>query len=84
MIKNIKNLTITDNDFQGTNHKAIALADGSTGAHVSGNRVNPRIGKLITFDDETWRAATSGPARQVIAAKRRCQARSAGDRIQTI
>ena len=30
MIKNIKNLTITDNDFQGTNHKAIALADGST------------------------------------------------------
>jgi hypothetical protein len=35
-----------------TNHKAIALADGSTGVHVSGNRVNPRIGKLVTFDDE--------------------------------
>jgi len=61
MIKNIKNLTITDNDFQGTNHKAIALADGSTGAHVSGNRVNPRIGKLITFDDEFESAGYIGP-----------------------
>ena len=31
MIKNIKNLAITNNDFQGTNRKAIALAAGSTG-----------------------------------------------------
>lgn len=61
MIKNIKNLAITNNDFQGTNHKAIALADGSTGAHVSGNRVNPRIGKLITFDDEDVANGYVGP-----------------------
>jgi hypothetical protein len=39
----------------------IALADGSTGAHVSGNQVNPRIGKLITFDDGNESAGYSGP-----------------------
>jgi hypothetical protein len=61
MIRNIKNLAITNNDFQGTNHKAIALADGSTGAHVSGNRLNPRIGKLITFDDEDVANGYVGP-----------------------
>jgi hypothetical protein len=61
MIKNIKNVTITDNDFQGTNHKAIALAAGSTGAHVDGNRVNRRIGKLITFDDDASSAGYVGP-----------------------
>lgn len=61
MIKNIKNVTITNNDFQGTNHKAIALADGSTGAHVRGNRVNPRIGKLITFDDADVASGYVGP-----------------------
>ena len=61
MLKNIKNVTITDNNFDGTNHKAIALADGSTGAHVSGNRVNPRIGKLITFDDGDEAAGYTGP-----------------------
>ena len=61
MLKDIKNVTITDNNFDGTNRKAIALADGSTGAHVSGNRVNPRIGKLITFDDGDESAGYSGP-----------------------
>ena len=61
MLKNIKNVTITDNNFDGTNHKAIALADASTGTHVSGNRVNPRIGKLITFDDGDESAGYSGP-----------------------
>jgi nitrous oxidase accessory protein NosD len=61
MIKNIKNLAITNNDFQGTNHKAIALADGSTGAHVKGNRLNPRIDKLVTFDDPDVADGYVGP-----------------------
>jgi hypothetical protein len=61
MIKNIKNLTISNNDFEGTNHKAIALAGGSTGAHVNGNKVNPRIGELITFDDNQESAGYVGP-----------------------
>ena len=61
MLKNIKNVTIIDNNFDGTNRKAIALADGSTGAQVSGNQVNPRIGKLITFDDGDEAAGYSGP-----------------------
>jgi hypothetical protein len=61
MIKDIENLSVVGNDFQGTNHKAIALAAGSTGARVSGNRVNPRIGKLITFDDDTVAEGYRGP-----------------------
>jgi hypothetical protein len=43
--------------------KAITLADGSTGVHVSGNRVNSRIGKLITFDDEDVANGYVGPHR---------------------
>jgi hypothetical protein len=61
MIKDIKNLTIVNNDFEGTNHKAIALADGSTGAHVSGNTVNPRIGIVVSFDDDDESAGYVGP-----------------------
>ncbi len=61
MIKDIKNISITNNDFEGTNHKAIALADASTGAYISGNRVNPRIGKLITFDDGNESSGYRGP-----------------------
>jgi hypothetical protein len=61
MIKDIKNVSIINNDFEGTNHKAIALADGSTGAHVSGNKLNPRIPKLITFDDGNEAAGYNGP-----------------------
>jgi pectate lyase len=61
MIRDIKNVSITDNDFEGTNNKAIALSDGSTGAHVSGNTVNPRIPKLITFDDDNEASGYSGP-----------------------
>jgi hypothetical protein len=63
MIKDIKNLSVTNNDFEGTNHKAIALADASTGAHVSGNHLNPRIGTLLTFDDDaSSRGYTGTPA----------------------
>jgi pectate lyase len=61
MIRDIKNLTITNNYFDGTNNKAIALADGSTGAHVDGNRLNPRIHKLITFDDGSVAQGYVGP-----------------------
>jgi hypothetical protein len=61
MIKDIKNLSIVDNDFDGTNNKAIALADGSTGAHVDGNTLNPRIPKLISFDDANEAAGYTGP-----------------------
>ena len=60
MIKNIENISIIGNDFEGTNHKAIALADASTGAHVFGNHVNPRIGTLLTFDDDASRAGYVG------------------------
>lgn len=34
-------------DVEGTNNKAIALADASTDALMGGTAVNPRIGKLI-------------------------------------
>lgn len=61
MIENIKNVTITNNDFDGTNNKAIALSDGSTGAHVADNRLNARTKKLITFDDDTVAAGYVGP-----------------------
>jgi parallel beta helix pectate lyase-like protein len=61
MIRDIQNVSITDNDFEGSNNKAIALADGSTGAHVDGNKLNPRIPKLITFDDDNEASGYSGP-----------------------
>jgi hypothetical protein len=62
MIKDIKNLSIVDNDFDGTNNKAIALADGSTGAHVGANELNPRIPELISFDDDNESPGYTGPA----------------------
>jgi parallel beta helix pectate lyase-like protein len=62
MLRDIKNAQITNNDFEGKNNKAIALSDASTGAHVSGNTLNPRIHKLITFDDNTVSEGYVGPA----------------------
>ncbi|HEY0812524.1 MAG TPA: hypothetical protein VGE11_04530 [Pseudonocardia sp.] len=62
MIKNIKNLSIVNNNFDGTNNKAIALADGSTGAHVGANKLNPRIPRLVSFDDGNESAGYTGPA----------------------
>jgi hypothetical protein len=61
MIRNIQNVTITNNDFEGDNDKAIALADGSTGAHVDGNKLSSHISKLITFDDGNEAAGYRGP-----------------------
>jgi Right handed beta helix region len=60
-LKDIKNATIVGNDFEGPNNKAIALVDGSTGAHVGGNKLNPKIEKLITFDDGQESPGYVGP-----------------------
>ncbi|GAA0948606.1 hypothetical protein GCM10009559_48380 [Pseudonocardia zijingensis] len=61
MLKDVQNVSITGNDFEGHNNKAIALADGSTGAYVDGNTLNPRIPKLITFDDPYEADGYRGP-----------------------
>jgi hypothetical protein len=60
-LKDIKNATIVGNDFEGSNNKAIALSDASTGAHVGGNKLNSGIGKLITFDDGLEAPGYLGP-----------------------
>jgi Right handed beta helix region len=60
-LKDIKNATIVGNDFEGSNNKAIALSDASTGAHVGGNKLNSQIGKLITFDDGLEAPGYLGP-----------------------
>jgi hypothetical protein len=59
--KNVKNVTIVDNYFDGDNNKAIALAYASTGAHVGGNRLGERVEKLITFDDDLEEPGYVGP-----------------------
>ena len=59
--KNVTNVTIADNYFDGKNNKAIALSDGSTGAHVGGNKLGPKTPKLITFDDPTVSPGYIGP-----------------------
>ena len=60
-LKNITDATIADNHFDGRNNKAISLSYGSTGTHVGGNTLNPRIPKLITFDDATVASGYVGP-----------------------
>ncbi|HEY0811937.1 MAG TPA: hypothetical protein VGE11_01545 [Pseudonocardia sp.] len=59
--KDVKNVTVVDNFFDGGNNKAISLAFASTGAHVGGNKLSPRIGKLITFDDGDEAPGYIGP-----------------------
>jgi hypothetical protein len=59
--KNVTDVTIADNFFDGSNNKAISLSDGSTGAHVGGNRLGEKTRKLITFDDGTVSAGYIGP-----------------------
>ena len=59
--KNVTDVTIADNFFDGKNNKAIALSDGSVGAHVGGNKLGPDTPKLITFDDDTVAAGYLGP-----------------------
>ena len=60
-LKDIENATIADNAFAGRNNKAIALSDNSTGTHVGGNTLGPKIAKLITFDDQTVAVTTPKP-----------------------
>ena len=59
--KNVTDVTIADNFFDGKNNKAISLSDGSVGAHVGGNKLGPDTAKLITFDDDTVSAGYIGP-----------------------
>jgi serine/threonine protein kinase len=47
-------------DGAGTTHHAIGLAVGSTGAHVSGNTLNPDIGYEVGIDDSS-RPGYEGP-----------------------
>jgi hypothetical protein len=61
MFKDVTNVTIADNNFDGNNNKAIALSDASTGAHVGGNKLGSDVEKLITFDDGTVSAGYIGP-----------------------
>ncbi len=60
-LKDVKNATIVGNAFDGSNNKAIALSDASTGAHVGGNALSSKIGKLITFDDGKEAPGYIGP-----------------------
>jgi hypothetical protein len=59
--KNVTDVTIADNFFDGKNNKAISLSDGSIGAHVGGNKLGEKTPKLITFDDGTVAAGYIGP-----------------------
>lgn len=59
--KNVTNVTVADNLFDGSNNKAISLSDGSTGTHVGGNKLGPKTAKLITFDDGTVAEGYVGP-----------------------
>jgi hypothetical protein len=59
--KDVKNVTIVGNAFEGSNNKAISLAYASTGAHVGGNKVAKTIGLLITFDDGDESPGYIGP-----------------------
>jgi hypothetical protein len=59
--KNVTDVTIADNFFDGKNNKAISLSDGSIGAHVGGNKLGEKTPKLITFDDDTVAAGYIGP-----------------------
>jgi Right handed beta helix region len=59
--KDVKNVTIADNFFDGSNNKAISLSNASTGAHVGGNKLGPNTAKLITFDDGDESAGYIGP-----------------------
>jgi hypothetical protein len=59
--KDVTNVTVADNFFDGRNNKAIALSDGSTGAHVGGNKLGPKTAKMITFDDDTVSTGYVGP-----------------------
>ncbi|HEY0453824.1 hypothetical protein [Actinophytocola sp.] len=53
MFEDVRNATITGNEFAAPTHHAIGLAIGSTGAHVSGNTLHPGIGYEVGIDDSS-------------------------------
>jgi len=50
-IDDVQNLAITNNDIQGNNDHAFALQNLTTGAKVSGNKLNPAIHFEVGMDD---------------------------------
>lgn len=60
MFEDVQDTTIVDNDFAGPTHHAIGLAIGSTGAYVSGNKVNPKTRYEVGIDDSSL-AGYEGP-----------------------
>jgi Right handed beta helix region len=52
-IDDVQNLTITNNDIEGDNDHAFALQNMSTGAKVSGNKLNPAIHFEVGMDDSS-------------------------------
>lgn len=62
LFKDITNVTVVGNRFDGRNNKAIVLDFASTGAHVGGNELGDKTPKLITFDDEKSAEGYIGPA----------------------
>ncbi|OON77316.1 right-handed parallel beta-helix repeat-containing protein [Streptomyces tsukubensis] len=60
MFEDVRNTTITGNTFPAGPHHAIGLAIGSTGAHVDGNTVSPRITYEVGIDSSS-RPGYEGP-----------------------
>lgn len=60
MFENVQNCVITGNEFTGNPVKAIGLSLGSTGAHVSGNKLGPSIQYEVGLDDSS-RDGYQGP-----------------------
>jgi hypothetical protein len=52
-IDDVQNLTITNNDIEGNNDHAFALQNLTTGAKVSGNKLNPAIHFEVGMDDSS-------------------------------
>ncbi|GHH20375.1 right-handed parallel beta-helix repeat-containing protein [Streptomyces lanatus] len=53
MFEDVQNATITGNTFAAAPDHAIGLAIGSTGAHVEGNEVDPRIRYEVGIDESS-------------------------------
>jgi hypothetical protein len=59
-IDDVQNLTITNNEIAGNNDHAFALQNLTTGAKVSGNKLNPAIHFEVGMDDNSA-AGYQGP-----------------------
>jgi hypothetical protein len=60
MIEDIQDAVIADNEFVGSTDRAIGLAINSTGAHVSGSKLDPAIECEVGIDDSS-REGYEGP-----------------------